>query len=202
MASNNVFLTALGNGIASPITGTNRGGGTGDENPVARLRSTLTKLLGGDDSLTMTTSQAVDLDAYQEAPPCVRPWDSRSPSAAGGSVVNADVAQHLIEYQDPIECAQRERAHSRSYQTHATPPVPRRGAPINTLVSPQRGSSSSASTFAVDRPRWCQSTTWARTVSVREEERGYPHALWRRHREYVQRSTPAAFLHGAPSAPI
>ena len=68
MASDNVFLTALGNGSQVPITGTNRGGGTGDENPVARLRTTLTKLLGGDDSLTMTTSQAVDLDAYQGAP--------------------------------------------------------------------------------------------------------------------------------------
>ena len=68
MASDNVFLTALGNGSQVPITGTNRGGGTGDENPVARLRSTLTKLLGGDDALTMTTSQAVDLDAYQGPP--------------------------------------------------------------------------------------------------------------------------------------
>lgn len=68
MASDNVFLTALGNGSQVPITGTNRGGGTGDENPVARLRSTLTKLLGGDDSLTMTTSQAVDLDAYAGPP--------------------------------------------------------------------------------------------------------------------------------------
>ena len=66
--ADNTFLRARGDGSQVPITGTNRGGGTGDENPVARLRSTLTKLLGGDVSLTMTTSQAVDLDAYQGAP--------------------------------------------------------------------------------------------------------------------------------------
>lgn len=55
----NVFPTAAGNGSQVQIAGTNRLGGTGDEGSVARLRTTLSKLLGGDADITMTTSQAI-----------------------------------------------------------------------------------------------------------------------------------------------
>ena len=126
MASNNVFLTALGNGSQVPITGTNRGGGTGDENPVARLRSTLTKLLGGDDSLTMTTSQAVDLDAYQGAPRAAMGLQVAISGRA--TVVNADVAQHLIEYQDPIKSVLNVSVH-RDSQSLPDPCHPTGSAP-------------------------------------------------------------------------
>ena len=99
--ADNTFLRAHGDGSQTQITGTNRGGGTGDENPIARLRSTLTKLLGGDESLTMTTSQAVDLDAYAGPPRAAMGLQVAVSGRA--TVVNADVAQHLIEYQDPIK---------------------------------------------------------------------------------------------------
>jgi hypothetical protein len=129
MASDNVFLTALGNGSQVPITGTNRGGGTGDENPVARLRSTLTKLLGGDDSLTMTTSQAVDLDAYQGPPRAAMGLQVAVSGRA--TVVNADVAQHLIEYQDPIvRCP--------AGAPSAVPSVPAHAHPSATEIRAQR----------------------------------------------------------------
>lgn len=89
MASN-TFLTALGNGSQVPVSGTNRTGGTGDQSQFARLRTTLNRLLGGDDSISMTTSQAVDLDAYQGPP---RSAMGLSVAVSGrATVVNADVS--------------------------------------------------------------------------------------------------------------
>ena len=69
MAANaNIFLTAAGNGSQVPVSGTNRTGGVGDAEGVARLRTTLNALLGGDRDLQLTTSQAIDLDAFQGPP--------------------------------------------------------------------------------------------------------------------------------------
>jgi hypothetical protein len=58
MASTNVFLTSSGNGSQVPVSGTNRTGGTGDVDKVARLRKTLDELLGGSKDVQLTTSQA------------------------------------------------------------------------------------------------------------------------------------------------
>lgn len=99
--ADNTFLTAYGNGSQVAVSSTNRSGGTGDESGVARLRTTLNALLGGANDISMTTSQAIDLDAFQGPP---RSAAGLAVSVSGrATVVSSAVAQHLIEYQDPIK---------------------------------------------------------------------------------------------------
>ncbi len=110
MTDGNTFLQATGLGNMSRIeqTGsTNMPLGIGGmSNGAARtpgggnLRNTIDRLLGGD--ITLNPTRAVDLDrTYASAPQAAMGLTVGVSGRA--TIVNADVASHLSEFQDPIK---------------------------------------------------------------------------------------------------
>ncbi len=74
--------------------------GGGARSTAANLRNTIDQLLGG--NIQLNETRAVDLDAtYQSAPHAAMGLTVGVSGRA--TIVNADVASHLAEFQDPIK---------------------------------------------------------------------------------------------------
>ena len=98
--SNNTFLTVHGNGSHSkdPASGHNGLGSIGSN--AERARQTLGALFG-DEGARLTANRSIDLDnVYGSAPHSS--LGLQVAIAGRATVVQADVAAHLMEHQDPI----------------------------------------------------------------------------------------------------